>query len=139
MEKETQCPPSPRHSSCGEQRGQRAQRPLRSCLCLCEPGRKVEPVPVSEYEFSRRGTKGQGPQTTSTRSPCSLSPPPPLCATLRATTQNQNSRRPIFLGFPLCLCASVVILILFSIPLPARAGRHGPNYDKLRIILGGAI
>ena len=58
--------------------------------------------------FFKRGTKREGPNTTSTISPCSLSPLPPPCATLRVTAPDRNPRRPIFLGFPLCLCASVV-------------------------------
>src|ERR1017187_3653176 len=71
-------------------------------------------------------TKGQASATTSTISPCSPSPPPPLCAALRATTQDHNSRRPIFLGFPLCLCASVVNL--HAAP-PLTSPREGLSFE----------
>jgi len=76
--------------------------------CLCEPGCNVESVPASEYEFSKGSTKPEPTQTTSPITLCSLSPPPPLCTTPTTKAQNPASRRPIFLGFPLCLCASVV-------------------------------
>jgi hypothetical protein len=50
-------------------------------------------------------------ETTSPITLCSLSPPPPLCTTPTTKAQNRASRRPIFLGFPLCLCASVVNIL----------------------------
>ena len=98
--------------------------------CLCEPGCKVELVPASEYEFSKGSTKPEPTQTTSPITLCSLSPPPPLCTTPTTKAQNHTSRRPIFLGFPLCLCVSVVNIVFLIPPEPSpppRACRRLPR------------